>query len=102
MMIGRVWTGAVDASLGKDDELSGLYRQLDAILVLLIEVERISCVVETFFTAEPDRTHAIVAAASKSQAAAFWRSIVDRHPHRQLEDLAAIGRKDTRILVVFN
>src|SRR2546423_1754696 len=92
----------MNATLGKDDELAGRDRQLDAIFNLLIKVERVGRLVEAFFTAELDRANSAMRAASKSQASAFRRGIVNRYPNRQLENLAAIGRKNARILIVFD
>ena len=56
----------------------------------------------TFNLAITHRPAVVVGAAGEPQAAAFRRGVVNRHPHGQLKDFAAIGRKDARILVVFH
>src|SRR3954447_26120829 len=88
VMVGRVRPRAVDAAFGEDNELSGLHRQLDAILNLLIEVERVSGVVKTFLAAELDRANPVVRAAGKPQTAALRRGIVNGDPNGQLKNLA--------------
>ena len=92
----------MNAALGEDDKLASRDRQFNAIFDLLIEVERVGRLVEAFFTAEANLANLVVRAASKPQAAAFRRGIINRDPNGQLENLAAIRWEDTRILVVFD
>src|SRR5262249_48555630 len=92
---------AMNTAFGEDDELASRNRKFNAVLDRLIEVEGISCLVEAFFTAKANLANSVVCTLGKSQASAFRRGIIDRHPNGQLENLATIGREDTRILVVF-
>src|SRR5258705_5131067 len=92
----------MDAALSEDDKLAGRYRQFNTIFNLLIEVEGVGRLVEAFFTAELDRANSIVRAPGKPQAPAFRRGIINRDPNRQLKNLTPIGRKDARILIVFD
>src|SRR4051812_6575856 len=102
VVIRRVRTGPVNTALGEDNELAGRNRQLDAIFHLLIKVERVGSLVEAFFTAEADFANTIVRAAGKPQAAPLRRGVVDRDPHGQLKNFAAIGRENARVLVIFD
>src|SRR5689334_2107683 len=102
MVIRGVRTRAVNAALGEDYELTSRDWQFNAIFHLFVEVERVGSLVESFLTAEANLANPVVSAASEPQAAAFGRGIVNRDPNCQLEDLAAIRRKDARILVVLD
>jgi hypothetical protein len=81
MVIGRVRTRAVNATLGEDDKLPGRYRQLDAIFFFFLEVESVGRLVEAFLSAEANRADFVVRTAGKPQAATFRSGIINRHPH---------------------